>query len=152
MTRKQNHNALFKQNNVASKLMTKGARILGLWAPISVEMKQNIWRGAEEQEKCASAKYGLYCRFSTSVNTFVIDSIMLIILWLQHWLDACKHEANADLSSVQVCIDLHKAILPEIPMKIFSNISKITFNITGTHPRRQWVNERYTGKYNINTL
>ena len=26
---------------------------------------------------------------------------------------------------------------------------KITFNITGTSPRRQWVKERYTSKYNI---
>ena len=65
-TKKQNHNALFKPNNAVSKFMTKGARSLGLWAPISVEMKQNIGRGAEEQEKCASAKCGLYCRCSVS--------------------------------------------------------------------------------------
>ena len=78
-TKKQNHNALFKPNNAVSKFMTKGARSLGLWAPISVEMKQNIGRGAEEQEKCASAKYGLYCRYSANINTFVIDSIILIL-------------------------------------------------------------------------
>ena len=78
-TKKQNHNALFKPNNAVSKFMTKGARSLGLWAPISVEMKQNIGRGAEEQEKCASAKYGLYCRYSANINTFVINSIMLIL-------------------------------------------------------------------------
>ena len=35
--------------------------------------------GAEEQGKCASAKYGLYCRYSANINTFVIDSIMLIL-------------------------------------------------------------------------
>ena len=78
-TKKQNHNALFKPNNAVSKFMTKGARSLGLWAPISVEMKQNIGRGAEEQETCASAKYGLYCRYSANINTFVIDSIILIL-------------------------------------------------------------------------
>ena len=78
-TKKQNHNALFKPNKAVSKFMTKGARSLGLWAPISVEMKQNIGRGAEEQEKCASAKYGLYCRYSANINTFVINSIMLIL-------------------------------------------------------------------------
>ena len=78
-TKKQNHNALFKPNNAVSKFMTKGASSLGLWAPIFVEMKQNIGRGAEEQEKCASAKYGLYCRYSANINTFVINSIMLIL-------------------------------------------------------------------------
>ena len=70
-TKKQSHNALFKPNNAVSKFMTKGARSLGLWAPISVEMKQNIGRGAEEQEKCASGKCGLYCRYSANINTFV---------------------------------------------------------------------------------
>ena len=74
---KQNHDALFKPNNAVSKFMTIGARSLGLWAPICVIMKQNIGRGAEEQGKCASAKYGLYCRYSANINTFVIDSIML---------------------------------------------------------------------------
>ena len=76
---KQNRNALFKPNNAVSKFMTKGARNLGFWAPISVVMKQNIGWGAEEQGKCASAKYGLYCRYSANINTFVIDSIMLIL-------------------------------------------------------------------------
>ena len=76
---KQNHNALFKPSNAVSKFMTKGVRSLGLWAPISVIMKQNIGRGAEEQGKCASAKHGLYCKCSANINTFVIDSIMLIL-------------------------------------------------------------------------
>ena len=48
---KQNHNALFTPNNAVSKFMAKGARSLGLWAPIFVDMKQNIERGAEEQWK-----------------------------------------------------------------------------------------------------
>ena len=82
-TKKQNHNALFKPNNAVSKFMTKGARSLGLWTPISVEMKQNIRRGAEEQENCASAKCGLYCRYSeisihlllTALFSFCIRSV-----------------------------------------------------------------------------
>ena len=80
--------------------MTKGARSLGLWAPIPVEMNQNIGRGAEEQGKCASAEYGLYCWYSANINTFVIDSIMLILYQIRRSITLCSlvmSNSNIDL-------------------------------------------------------
>ena len=45
-----NYNALFKSSNAVTIFMTKGARSRGLWAPMSVEIKQNIGRVQKNKE------------------------------------------------------------------------------------------------------
>ena len=47
----------------------------GLIGRISVDMKKEY--GDAEGQK--SAKYGLYCRYLTNNNAFVVDNIMLFL-------------------------------------------------------------------------
>ena len=59
--------------------MTKGAKNLNLWAPISVIMKQE-YRGVQKKLiKCEIAKNGLYCRYATNISKFVADDMIMLI-------------------------------------------------------------------------
>ena len=60
-------------------------------------MGPNIcWNEAEyrvvcrKQRKCASAKYGLYCKYSINISTFVVDSIMLILRRIRRSITRCR--------------------------------------------------------------
>ena len=79
----QGHNLQSKPDNTIPIFMTKGAKSMNLWAPISVIMKQE-YRGVQKKmNKCESAKKnGLYCRYANNISNFIADDmIMLISYW-----------------------------------------------------------------------
>ena len=78
----QRHDVQSEPDNTISIFMTKGAKSLNLWAPISVIMKQE-YRGVQKKWiKCESAKNGLYCRYANNISKFVADDmIMLFSYW-----------------------------------------------------------------------
>ena len=72
----QRHNVRSKPDNTISIFMTKGAKSLNLWAPISVIMKQE-YRGVQKKWiKCESAK--MVC----TVDTQLTSANLLLVIWL----------------------------------------------------------------------
>ena len=72
----QRHNVRSKPDNTISIFMTKGAKSLNLWAPISVIMKQE-YRGVQKKWiKCERAK--MVC----TVDTQLTSANLLLMIWL----------------------------------------------------------------------
>ena len=73
----QRHNVQSKPDNTISIFMTKGAKSLNLWAPISVIMKQDC-RGVQKKWiKCESAK-----KMVCTVDMQIRSANLLLMIWL----------------------------------------------------------------------
>ena len=166
------YNVLFKPSNAVTIVMTEGARSLCLWAPISVEMKQNIGRGGEEQRKCVSAKYVLYCRLTALcwqhyahlvLDPYINNSLQPNDVKEQHISESnfgsdtgLKHVAinpipNPILAYHQrwSALIYTRQFYKKYPWKYLAIYRKITFNITSISPSWQWIKERDTSQYNM---